>query len=538
MGRSQRLYINILIGFFIWLLIFVAQNLYFSSHSFHHQQCWFSSCRNRSSSSSQSFRNLLKTRTVDENSLLTRIHHQPLLQQYESRHVNFLRLIKPLTKPNKYLIYTCNQPCGGWGDRTRKIVGAYLLSLALNRTFLINMTWPCSITNLLEPNFIPWNRTLKNHLKQTNLTIYKLTATDKDYIDILSWNNIDIIYFQVKDLAYYSMLLWRDDFYRILHVQYGLHRSYLFLHNIFTLVYELLFKLKSHPLSHFNDISKQFHSNSLHCAHIRIGRNPSNPNDIIFPKRERMNTTVIGFLKNHSKSHEMIFVSTDSEDVQIYARKQFSSRLLTVDGLIRHIDRSGKKFACDGLEKTILDFYLISQCHTMIMSKSAFSFWANMRRLKPYENLYIYCDGIKQIRGPSDYDRYPYVSSLSCYKCFSINGSNPQCEDLFQGDIPGKPSLLQTPCITSLRGRNGTFPGTHCIKLVAHSNGPKPVQYTYRTCGREELYDNGINRVSHCGFVKLDWTDEHRRFRGCLQICDKDACKIVIHCMIFYLSFM
>jgi len=37
-----------------------------------------------------------------------------------------------------------------------------------------------------------------------------------------------------------------------------------------------------------------------------------------------------------------------------------------------------------------------------------FSFWANMRRLKPYENLYLYCDGIKKINGPSDYDRYPY----------------------------------------------------------------------------------------------------------------------------------
>ncbi|CAF1583481.1 unnamed protein product [Adineta ricciae] len=116
------------------------------------------------------------------------------------------------------------------------------------------------------------------------------------------------------------------------------------------------------------------------------------------------------------------------------------------------------------------------------------------------------------------------VSSLSCYKCFSINGSNPSCEDLFHGDIAGRTSFLQTPCITSLRKRNGTFPATHCIKLVAYSNAPKPVQYTYRTCGREELDDNGINRASHCGFVKLDWIDAHRRFRGCLQICDRDAC--------------
>ena len=63
------------------------------------------------------------------------------------------------------------------------------------------------------------------------------------------------------------------------------------------------------------------------------------------------------------------------------------------------------------------------------------------------------------------------VSSLSCYKCFSINGSNPSCEDLFHGDIAGRTSFLQTPCVTSLRKRNGTFPATHCIKLVAYSNG-------------------------------------------------------------------
>jgi len=54
--------------------------------------------------------------------------------------------------------------------------------------------------------------------------------------------------------------------------------------------------------------------------------------------------------------------------------------------------------------------------------------------------------------------------------------------------------------------------------------GPNPVQYMYRTCGRDEIDDNGITRASHCGFVKLDWIDAHRRFRGCLHICDRDAC--------------
>jgi len=372
MGRSQRLYIYILIGFFIWFLIFVGQILYFSSFSIHHY-CWFSSCKNIFFPS-RLHRKQQKISSLYEKSLLTRIHHQPLLQQYESRHVNFLRLIKPTTSPNKYLVYTCNQPCGGWGDRTRKIVGAYLLSLVLNRTFMINMTWPCSITQFLEPNFIQWNQTIKNPSKRTNITINTLTATDKDYGDILLWENIDIIYFKVKDLGFYSLLLWRDDFYRILHLRYGLHRSILFLHSIFALIYELLFKLKSHPQLHFNDISENFQLKSLRCAHIRIGKNPSNPNDIVFPKREHMNESVIEFLKNNSKLNETVFVSTDSEQVQLYAREQFHSRLLSIDGIIRHIDRSGKKLACDGFEKTILDFYMISKCHTMVMSKSAFRF--------------------------------------------------------------------------------------------------------------------------------------------------------------------
>ena len=54
--------------------------------------------------------------------------------------------------------------------------------------------------------------------------------------------------------------------------------------------------------------------------------------------------------------------------------------------------------------------------------------------------------------------------------------------------------------------------------------GPHSVKHVYRTCGRDEPEDNAIARASHCGFVKLEWIDTHRRFRGCLNICDRDAC--------------
>ena len=67
--------------------------------------------------------------------------------------------------------------------------------------------------------------------------------------------------------------------------------------------------------------------------------------------------------------------------------------------------------------------------------------------------------------------KFILVSSISCYKCSSINGSNPSCEDDFQGDIEDKTSFLRAPCLTNLRGRQGLFLATHCIKLVAYSRG-------------------------------------------------------------------
>lgn len=67
------------------------------------------------------------------------------------------------------------------------------------------------------------------------------------------------------------------------------------------------------------------------------------------------------------------------------------------------------------------------------------------------------------------------VSSISCYRCLSINGSNPSCEDLFQGDETDKPSFLSTPCLTRLRERKGLFHATHCIKLIAHAPGKRKI---------------------------------------------------------------
>lgn len=62
------------------------------------------------------------------------------------------------------------------------------------------------------------------------------------------------------------------------------------------------------------------------------------------------------------------------------------------------------------------------------------------------------------------------------------------------------------------------------IRIVSLILGKNPIRYTYRTCGRDENEDQGITRSSHCGFVNLEWPNIQQRFRGCLNVCHRDAC--------------
>ena len=147
------------------------------------------------------------------------------------------------------------------------------------------------------------------------------------------------------------------------------------------------------------------------CGHLRIGRNPSNPKDVVFPHREQMNVTVLNFLRARPGR---VFITTDSVEVQQLARKLFStgdgtsSRLIEINGTIAHIDRDWNHVACQSLEKTILDFHALSHCHLAVISKSSFGYLAITRRRNPYEELYLYCNGIKRINHADDYNRFTY----------------------------------------------------------------------------------------------------------------------------------
>ena len=55
------------------------------------------------------------------------------------------------------------------------------------------------------------------------------------------------------------------------------------------------------------------------------------------------------------------------------------------------------------------------------------------------------------------------ASGIDCFKCVSINGTNPSCEDPFHNNYTS--DILERPCMGGRKGRNGLFPASACIKV-------------------------------------------------------------------------
>lgn len=113
------------------------------------------------------------------------------------------------------------------------------------------------------------------------------------------------------------------------------------------------------------------------------------------------------------------------------------------------------------------------------------------------------------------------ASGIDCFKCVSVNGSNPACEDPFHNNYTWE--LLERPCMGGRKGRNGLFPASACIKMSgSYADGSGTIMI--RGCALDSgtlTTDTEIIRMSHCGSFYYDDKYVH----GCVQSCDDvDAC--------------
>merc|ERR1712156_154587 len=112
---------------------------------------------------------------------------------------------------------------------------------------------------------------------------------------------------------------------------------------------------------------------------------------------------------------------------------------------------------------------------------------------------------------------------IDCFKCVSVNGTNPSCEDPFHNNYTA--SLLERPCMGGRKGRNGLFPASACIKLSGRfADGSGTIMV--RGCALDSgtlTTDTEIIRMSHCGHFYFNDKYVH----GCVQSCDDaEACNL------------
>ena len=314
--------------------------------------------------------------------------------------VNLTLLTNPMQRKDRTIIYQCVSTCGGLGDRLRGIIMCYFLSILLNRQLIIDMDKPCSFKGYFEKNKYKWidgneyevkgsfrhiqsidhNEQLSNEFKNTNF-IEKWSDYDNIELSI----NIDFFYEIFSNKLIENNLILKM-FLKEMKIEEANFQT------LFNLFFEILFKPTNKIVRRIDHLLEDISLNDLICTHLRFGKNPSNPNDYLFQYNNDITNTFIQFiqqnqfLKNNSLSK--LFVTTDSFNETNRILHSFPNQSFTIDGPILHIDLSTNVNCDDGFTKVVADFYLLSECSTLILTNSGFSAYANRRRLNPYRNLF------------------------------------------------------------------------------------------------------------------------------------------------------
>jgi hypothetical protein len=127
-----------------------------------------------------------------------------------------------------------------------------------------------------------------------------------------------------------------------------------------------------------------------------VGKNPTIPDDKVLPGRRNISESIFSFIDSNISNKSKIFLTTDNQQVHNEAQQRYGSRLLYIEGEITHIDRSLNidQKVCREQDKLLTDFHLLGElCDISIISNSGFGFWGNLRRFKPFEQLFVFCAG-------------------------------------------------------------------------------------------------------------------------------------------------
>lgn len=302
----------------------------------------------------------------------------------------------------------------------------YAISLLTNRHFVINLSKPCQLENIFEPNVIDWklktipdyNDLSKHYLNIDNFNFVKNSFMGINFINYYFYTDVIVVTTGLNLIQHLSINIKHHERLK----QLGFEINKFNLESQFNNWYKKVFKLNKIYQNQFQNmlkIAKPNVQSHLICAQIRIGAN----GDLEFTNRNNTkfywNFIRDKFLSDVNKSKNYkLFITTDVEDVIDEAIKEFG-----VDRVVAFRNRSihlelARSTDCKKFSGVFLDFNLLGECDEGIISHSGFGFFGILNRQNINEirkKFYVYTnpdDLIKNFGKRNNLSFIPFESDL------------------------------------------------------------------------------------------------------------------------------
>jgi hypothetical protein len=323
------------------------------------------------------------------------------------------------TSSANYIQYSCHGRCGGFADRLKGIMSAYALSLISNRSFLIDMQWPCPIDDMFDTSQVNWRPRSKKLDKRTSETRMKIGYGRSEYLKIRKTNILDLLANSSNLLSIESGAMFMNAFADNPFLKKRINElgfkdpSKFKLQYVFHNWFNKLFKLKKEVAAEFElilrKVKKNIPGNKLICAQVRLGGvTRTSQNDRLFSKTGTsqlfwrfMNDTFLDRNKLNGSNYT-IYVTSDNDEVKQEARDFFGvDKVVSFEKSNFHFDidyNRGSPFTrfwtkrsnCKSIRKILLDFYLLRECDMAVASHSGFGLLGLLNRPDPGKDLYVY----------------------------------------------------------------------------------------------------------------------------------------------------
>ncbi|XP_060069504.1 uncharacterized protein LOC132549579 [Ylistrum balloti] len=284
----------------------------------------------------------------------------------------------PKSYNNGFIVYACSKDhsCGGWSDRLSGILSVFVISLITKQQFLIHHNNPCLLADFLAPKEYDWRYNSSNFVKTDKKNYVLLNRKSLRAKKYLSGEKNLTKYFK----SHINLIHMNWDFTDVIRSRPHIGSEVpwitkLHFADIYKELYNYLFK-PSETLSRALKSQIRYRPKTA-CAHIRIGKSPTIPND---PPRHQQPLEILwNFLDILDKNVYDIFIATDDDRVVKRATNRYPKNIVNTDGKIGHIDAILQRKNLDQQDiflKMMMDFYALINCDILILTESGFGIMA------------------------------------------------------------------------------------------------------------------------------------------------------------------